>query len=138
MVLTVDEVQGLKPEGRPILEDLHLGLHRCPILLFGIGRQHTLRVLESGDSRAGLSRPATRLRLGTMAPDEAEGAITGALQALGDDIPRPVAAALAQMSQGFPQHVHGTVGFGIPSFFDDMQEQIRERDRRGAIRPLLS
>ena len=109
VVLTVDELQGLRPEGRPALEELHLGLHRCPILLIGIGLQHTLRILESGDRRAGLSRPATHLRLGTMALDEAEEAITGAFQALGGDIPKPVAAALAQMSQGFPQHVHGYI-----------------------------
>lgn len=109
LVLTVDELQGLRPEGMPALEELHLGLHRCPILLVGIGLQHTLRVLESGDGRAGLSRPATHLRLGTMAIDEAEEAISGALQALGGDIPKPRAATLAKMSQGFPQHVHGYI-----------------------------
>ena len=109
LVLTVDELQGLGPEGMPALEELHLGLHRCPILLVGIGLQHTLRVLESGDSGAGLSRPATHLRLGTMAIDEAEEAISGALQALGGDIPKPRAATLAKMSQGFPQHVHGYI-----------------------------
>lgn len=109
LVLTVDELQGLRPEGMPALEELHLGLHRCPILLVGIGLQHTLRVLESGDSGAGLSRPATHLRLGTMAIDEAEEAISGALQALGGDIPKPRAATLAKMSQGFPQHVHGYI-----------------------------
>ena len=109
LVLTVDELQGLRPEGAPALEELHLGLHRCPILLVGIGLQHTLRVLESGDSRSGLSRPATHLRLGTMAIDEAEEAISGALQALGGDIPKPSATALAKMSQGFPQHVHGYI-----------------------------
>ena len=109
LVLTVDELQGLRPEGMPALEELHLGLHRCPILLVGIGLQHTLRVLESGDSGAGLSRPAAHLRLGTMAIDEAEEAISGALQALGGDIPKPRAATLAKMSQGFPQHVHGYI-----------------------------
>lgn len=109
LVLTVDELQGLRPEGMPALEELHLGLHRCPILLVGIGLQHTLRVLESGDGGAGLSRPATHLRLGTMAIDEAEEAISGALQALGGDIPKPHAATLAKMSQGFPQHVHGYI-----------------------------
>ena len=109
LVLTVDELQGLRPEGMPALEEFHLGLHRCPILLVGIGLQHTLRVLESGDSGAGLSRPATHLRLGTMAIDEAEEAISGALQALGGDIPKPRAATLAKMSQGFPQHVHGYI-----------------------------
>ena len=109
MVLTVDELQGLKPEGRPALEELHLGLHRCPIMLIGIGLQHTLRVLESGDSRTGLSRPATHLRLGAMTIDEAEEAIAGALQALGGNIPKQAAAALAKMSQGFPQHVHGYI-----------------------------
>ena len=70
--------------------------------------EHTLRVLESGDSRAGLSRPATHLRL-TMAIDEAEEAISGALRALGGAIPQPAASTLAQMSQGFPQHVHGYI-----------------------------
>ena len=109
LVLTVDELQGVKPEGVPALEELHLGLHGCPILLVGIGLQHTLRVLESSDSRGGLSRPATHLRLGTMAIDDAEEAIAGALQVLGGEIPQQGAATLAQMSQGFPQHIHGYV-----------------------------
>ena len=109
VVLTVDELQGVRPEGKPALEELHLGLHRCPIMLVGIGLQHTLRVLESVDSRTGLSRPATHLRLGAMAIDEAEEAISGALEALGGDIPKPSATTLAKMSQGFPQHVHGYI-----------------------------
>ena len=109
VVLTVDELQGLKPEGLPTLEELHLGLHRCPILLLGIGLQHTLRVLEPGTNRAGLSRPATHLRLGAMTIDEAEEAITGALQVLGGSISKQGAAALAKMSQGFPQHIHGYI-----------------------------
>lgn len=92
-----------------VLEELHLGLHGCPILLVGIGLQNTLRVLESGDSRGGLSRPATHLRLGTMAIDDAEEAIAGAMQALGGEIPKQGAATLAQMSQGFPQHIHGYI-----------------------------
>ena len=109
VVLTVDELQGVRPEGKPALEELHLGLHRCPIMLVGIGLQHTLRVLESGDNQAGLSRPATHLRLGAMTVDEAEEAISGALEALGGDIPKPSATTLAKMSQGFPQHVHGYI-----------------------------
>ena len=109
LVLTVDELQGVKPAGMAALAELHLGLHGCPILLLGIGLQHTLRVLESGDSGAGLSRPATHLRLGTMATDDAEEAITGALEALGGDISKPGAATLAHMSQGFPQHIHGYI-----------------------------
>lgn len=109
LVLTVDELQGVRPAGMAVLEELHLGLHGCPILLVGIGLQNTLRVLESGDSRGGLSRPATHLRLGTMAIDDAEEAIAGAMQALGGEIPKQGAATLAQMSQGFPQHIHGYI-----------------------------
>ena len=107
LVLTVDELQGVRPEGLAALEELHLGLHRCPIMLVGIGLQHTLRVLES--SQAGLSRPATHLRLGAMTVEDAEEAIVGALQALGGTIPKQGAAALATMSQGFPQHIHGYI-----------------------------
>lgn len=109
LVLTVDELQGVKPAGMAALEELHLGLHGCPIMLLGIGLQHTLRVLESGVSQAGLSRPATHLRLGAMAVEDAEEAISGALQALGGEIPKQGAATLAQMSQGFPQHIHGYI-----------------------------
>lgn len=109
LVLTVDELQGVRPAGMAVLEELHLGLHGCPILLVGIGLQNTLRVLESGDSRGGLSRPATHLRLGTMAIEDAEEAIAGAMRALGGEIPEQGAATLAQMSQGFPQHIHGYI-----------------------------
>lgn len=109
LILTVDELQGVRPAGMAVLEELHLGLHGCPILLVGIGLQNTLRVLESGDSRGGLSRPATHLRLGTLAIDDAEEAITGAMRALGGDIPAAGATALARLSQGFPQHIHGYI-----------------------------
>ena len=107
LVLTVDELQGVKPAGMAALAELHLGLHGCPILLLGIGLQHTLRVLESGGT--GLSRPATHLRLGSMAIDDAEEAIAGALQALGGEISKQGATTLAHRSQGFPQHIHGYV-----------------------------
>lgn len=150
VVLTVDELQGVRPEGKPALEELHLGLHRCPIMLVGIGLQHTLRVLESGDSRAGLSRPATHLRLGTMAIDEAEEAISGALRALGGDIPTPSAAALAKMSQGFPQHVHGYIegacaaydkhgGLGSSAAVDDAADyghRLRQEHYQGRLAAL--
>lgn len=133
LILTVDELQGVRPAGMAVLEELHLGLHGCPILLVGIGLQNTVRVLESSDSRGGLSRPATHLRLGTLTIDDAEQAITGAMQALGGEIPKQGAATLAQMSQGFPQHIHGYIrgacaaydkhgGLDSPAAIDDAAE----------------
>ena len=61
------------------------------------------------ESRRGLSRPATHLRLGTLAIDDAEEAITGAMRALGGEVPTAGAATLARLSQGFPQHIHGYI-----------------------------
>lgn len=43
LIPTVDELQGVRPAGMAVLEELHLGLHGCPILLVGIGLQNTLR-----------------------------------------------------------------------------------------------
>ena len=108
LVLVVDELQTVRPQGMTALRVLHQGDHGCPILLVGIGLPHTQQVLGNpADGSAGISRVAAPIELRALSDDEAVEAIERSMAALGEAIPEACVAALAQASQGFPQHVHG-------------------------------
>ena len=108
LVLVVDELQTVRPQGMTALRVLHQGDHGCPILLVGIGLPHTQQVLGNpADGSAGISRVAAPIELRTLSEDEAVEAIDRSMAALGHGIPEACVAALGQASQGFPQHVHG-------------------------------
>ena len=108
LVLLVDELQTIEPQGMAALRVLHQGDHGCPILLLGIGLQHTQQVLGNpSDGSAGISRVAQPIRLGSLSEPEALEAIERNMLALGHAIPEPCVAALASASHGFPQHIHG-------------------------------
>lgn len=108
LVLVINELQAVRPAGIGTLRMLHQGSHGCPMLLVGIGLQHTPQVLGNPtDGTAGISRPAKPIRLHCMSDAQAREAIDGNMQALGHDVGGPCAAALAKASYGFPQHVHG-------------------------------
>ena len=108
LVLVVDELQTIDPRGMRVLRVLHQGDHGCPILLVGIGLQHTPQVLGNpADGSAGISRVAEPLTLAPLSEEEALEAIAGNMLALGYEMPEASIAALAKSSQGFPQHIHG-------------------------------
>ena len=108
LVLIVDELQTVEPPGMRALRALHQGDHGCPILLVGIGLQHTQQVLGNPpDGSAGISRIAEPITLAPLSEDDALKAIAGNMLAMGYDIPEATVIALAEASQGFPQHVHG-------------------------------
>ena len=107
-VLVVDELQTIEPQGMEALRVLHQGDHGCPILLLGIGLQHTPQVLANpSDGSAGISRVAQPIRLRALSDTEALEAIEQNMIALGHAIPEPCVAELADASHGFPQHIHG-------------------------------
>ena len=107
LVLVVDELQTIEPPGMTALRVLHQGDHGCPILLVGIGLQHTQQVLANpSDGSAGISRVAQPIRLGSLPEPEALEAIEQNMLVLGHAIPEPCVAALANASHGFPQHIH--------------------------------
>ena len=108
LVLVVDELQTIEPRGMRALRALHQGDHGCPILLLGIGLQHTQQVLGSpSDGSAGISRIADPMALAPLSAKEAVEAVRGNMVAMGYEIPDAGVAALADASQGFPQHLHG-------------------------------
>ena len=108
LVLVVDELQTVQPQGMTALRVLHQGDHGCPILLVGIGLQHTQQVLANpSDGSAGISRVAEPIRLGVLPDSEAFEAIEKNMLALGHAIPESCVAKLARVSHGFPQHIHG-------------------------------
>ena len=108
LVLVVDELQTVQPQGMTALRVLHQGDHGCPILLVGIGLQHTQQVLANpSDGSAGISRVAEPIRLGVLPDSEALEAIEKNMLALGHAIPESCVDKLARASHGFPQHIHG-------------------------------
>lgn len=114
LIIAVDEIQAIAAEDRRILKVLHKGLHGCPILLLGAGLQHaTTRLaadLPAQDGRldaSGISRFAERLTLGPLDRGDALQAIVLGLDAMGHRLGEERAAALAEASMGFPQHIHG-------------------------------
>ena len=107
LVLTIDELQTIQPNGLAALRVLHEGDHGCPILIVGIGLQHTPSVLAGTSDTPGISRLAQIIHLRPLPDDDALDAIEGNMQALGHGIPEACAEALAKASQGFPQHIHG-------------------------------
>ena len=107
LVLVIDELQTVTPEGMKALRVLHEGNHGCPIYLLGVGLQHTPFVLANPGGRDAISRPNEPIRLGRLSDAEAVEAIARGLANQGHDVPQESAMALAAASQGFPQHVHG-------------------------------
>ena len=107
LIVTVDELQTIEPEAMRNLHMLHRGEHGCPILVVGIGLQHTQDVLaHPRDGAAGISRTAPPIMLGCLAHDEAVEAVAGNMSAFGHEIPEQCAQALGKASFGFPQHIH--------------------------------
>ena len=107
LLLTIDELQTVRPNGLAALRVLHEGDHGCPLLVLGIGLQHTPAVLAGFSTTPGISRLAQVIRLRPLQYDDAVDAIDGNLQALGHAVPKACLQALAKASQGFPQHIHG-------------------------------
>ena len=103
LIVTVDELQTVEPEAMRNLHMLHQGEHGCPILIVGIGLQHTQDVLaHPRDGSAGISRTAHPVTLGCLSHDEAVDAVAGNMDAFGHDISEGCAEALAKASFGFP------------------------------------
>ena len=107
LVLTIDELQTIQPSGLAALRVLHEGDHGCPILIVGIGLQHTPTVLAGTSDTPGISRLAQIIHLRPLPDDDALDAIEGNMRALGHGVPEACSEALAKASQGFPQHIHG-------------------------------
>lgn len=108
LVLIVDELQTVSPKGMEALRVLHEGQHGCPILLVGIGLQHTHRILANPkDGSSGISRTAKPLRLECLTENETVEAMLYGMATLGRDVSEECARRLAAGTFGFPQHIHG-------------------------------
>ena len=144
LVLVVDELQTVRPQGMTALRVLHQGDHGCPVLLVGIGLQHTQQVLGNpADGSAGISRVAAPIELRSLSDDESVEAVERNMTALGHGISEACVAALAQASQGFPQHVHGYLNGALTgasgASANATAAQVRAltgaHQRHGAVRP---
>ena len=107
LIVTIDELQTVEPAAMRNLHMLHKGEHGCPILVVGIGLQHTQDVLaHPPDGSPGISRTALPITLGCLAREEAVDAVAGNMGAFGCGISEDSAQALARATFGFPQHLH--------------------------------
>ena len=103
LVVTIDELQTVDAVGIETLRTLHLGEHGCPVLVLGIGLQHTQLVLGNpADGSAGISRVAEPIKLAPLSHTEALEAIDRNMHAMGHEIAEESVVALAKASQGFP------------------------------------
>ena len=108
LVVTIDELQAVDAIGIETLRALHLGEHGCPVLVLGVGLQHTQLVLGNpADGSSGISRVAEPIKLAPLSYEEALEAIDRNMRAMGHEIGEESVVALAKASQGFPQHIHG-------------------------------
>ena len=114
LVVTIDELQKVSQEGIETLCVLHEGDHGCPILVVGVGLQHTPQVLGNPGSAIGISRVAQTIKLEPLPPSEALLAVERNLRVLVDaEVPKPSLEALAAASHGFPQHIHGYLAAAV-------------------------
>ena len=140
LVLLIDELQTIRPPAMENLHTLHRGDHGCPILVVGIGLQHTQTVLaKPADGSPGISRTSPPIVLGALSAAEAREAIRENVAAIaGAVLADECVAKLATASHGFPQHVHayvaGAVGvvrkFGHCSEGPPLAEALRRGDGR--------
>ena len=107
LVVTIDELQTVSAAGMGALRVLHQGVPDCPLMVLGMGLQHTPEVLSSPTGAAGISRVAEEFRLGPLSHAETYEAVHDGLLALGHEIPAACAERLAKGALGFPQHIHG-------------------------------
>ena len=115
LVLLIDELQTIRPQAMENLHTLHRGDHGCPIMVVGMGLQHTQTVLaHPADGNPGISRTSPPIVLGSLSPDEAREAIRENVAAIaGEDLSDDCVAKLAAASHGFPQHVHAYVAGAV-------------------------
>ena len=118
LVLLIDELQAIRPQAMENLHTLHRGDHGCPIMVVGIGLQHTQMVLaQPADGSPGISRISLPIVLGNLSEDEAREAIRENVAAIaGEDLADDCVAKLAAASHGFPQHIHAYVAGAVEVF----------------------
>ena len=117
LIATVDEIQSVSAEGRSLLKVLHEGVHQCPILLIGMGLQHSTRVLanemansDGTPNNDAISRFGSHLTLGMLSRDEtAEAVVLGVEASDAGTVPVSLALEIADETKGFPQHIHGYI-----------------------------
>ena len=103
-VIVVDEIQGVDEQSANPMRTLHVGRHGCPIMIVGVGLQHSPGIL----SQHGISRMSHH-QLEPLRSAESVAAIYHGLHNIGVDVDDDVAQALAKASMNFPVHVHSYI-----------------------------
>ena len=103
LALMFDELQTVTKRQAESLAVLHQGLHGCPIMLLGVGLQHSPTVL----AELGISRTKRPRHLACLSREEAIEAIQLGFEKAVGEMPNTVAERLADASHGFPQHING-------------------------------
>ena len=113
LLLTIDEIQNIGGNGRRNLATLHEGKHGCPILVVCAGLQHSRQVLQDplqttdNTPSPAISRFST-FALAMLSREDSVEAVRQSVRKAGNQsMPADLAARIADVSMGFPQHLHG-------------------------------
>ena len=119
LLLTIDEIQNIDGNGRRNLATLHEGRHGCPILVVCAGLQHSRQVLQDPMQTADNAPSPTISRFSTLSlsmlsrEDSIEAVRQSVLKATDHSMAAALAEGIADVSSGFPQHLHGYVQASI-------------------------
>ena len=108
LVVTIDELQTVSAAGMGTLRVLHQGVPDCPLMVLGIGLQHTPEVLSNPQGNCRHFKGGRGVQ-----PWAAVGGGYGSRRSTtacwrwGTTSRRLAPRTLAEASMGFPQHVHG-------------------------------
>ncbi len=106
VVLTIDEIQNLRPEGEELLSYLHLGEHGLPIMMVLAGLAWSQsRLAEAGISRLSEGQMRTLAPLSESEAAESVRHLLEAHQIKGFE-DAAIAGKIAAWSNGWPQHLH--------------------------------
>ena len=103
VIVAIDEIQTISPDGMSLLLNLHRNVADLPILTVCAGLQNARAVLAEG----GMSRPAMRLTLNMLSDGETREAMRKGLRNAGypGGLSDATVGKLARRTNGFPQHV---------------------------------
>ena len=137
LLLTIDEIQNIDGNGRRNLATLHQGQHGCPILVVCAGLQHSRQVLQdpmptADDAQSpAISRFSTFTLAMLSRQESIEAVRQSVLKASNHSMGGDLAERIADVSSGFPQHLHGYVQASIEALrtfgtleTDDAKQQV--------------
>ncbi len=139
IVLMVDEIQSLKPPSAPMIQSLHMGLHRLPLIPLFAGLGDSLQVVQGFASGSRLTADNV-FRLEKLTSEQAADVMEKMLCAYdvrgGGTARRRWTDWAVSVSDAWPQHLHNAMRavasglLDVRGALDDLDAgQVRKRER---------